>query len=331
MSMSLTAPRASARRRFRTALAVGASTALTLVAAPSALATTPTISAPATYSVSQTGQNVPANINTYGEDATIRVDWGTTTSYGSFDTESYTLSGTGQYSTWFELRSLTPGTIYNYKLTVTTDEGTATTANKQFVTAAAPTIEDLGSVAVGTTGQNVTTRVNPFGKNAAIKIDWGTTTSYGNSETENYTPGTEVNAYATWFELRNLTPGQTYNYRITVTTSQGSVVSANKQFVIAAPPTITSTSSTKISATQHNTAATIDTYGLNGTITVEYGTTPSVTSSQVENYTASGPGPYVTWFEHAGLTTGTTYYYRYKVTTAKGTVTSATKTFVAGT
>lgn len=95
--------------------------------------TAPTISAIASSSVTTTGANISWTTN---DTSTTRVEYGLTTSYGSFTTLNSSLV-TSHTAT---LSGLTAGTTYNYRVISTDEAGnTATSSNRTFTTVALPT------------------------------------------------------------------------------------------------------------------------------------------------------------------------------------------------
>ena len=217
-------------RRWRSSLAVGAVAVASLTGASAAQAALPTITNPNAIVLSQTAANLAATVNLQGLPGTIRVQYGTTTSYGTLKSEAY--SGSGNYTTWFEASSLSPGTVYHYKFSVTTSAGTTYDSDRVFVTPATPTIISSDAIKISATHENLASTINTFGKSGTIRVDYGTTTSFGTNQTESYTTSSDTpGTYATWFELYGLTTGVTYYYKFTVTTSEGSVQTGIKSFV----------------------------------------------------------------------------------------------------
>jgi hypothetical protein len=95
--------------------------------------TTPNLSV-STASESPTDEDIQASVNVHGDGGTRVVDYGTTSSYGFSRTDNVFPGSTDANAT---LSYLTPGTLYHYRVTLTTSVGTVTTGDATFTTAAA--------------------------------------------------------------------------------------------------------------------------------------------------------------------------------------------------
>lgn len=193
--------------------------------------------------------NVLTNINNYGQSGTAKIEYGTTTSLGSTMTE--TIPVVGQYAFSFELTGLTPGTVYYYKVTNTTAGGTATTAIKTFVTSAPPQIASSGTSPMSATGQFVNWSGNTFAQSGTLKVDYGTTTSFGSTITRAIAGGGS-GAFSGMSNLTGLTANTLYYYKVSLTTSRGTAATAVKTFTtgqatpiltVGAPQSLTSSTS----------------------------------------------------------------------------------------
>lgn len=132
-----------------------------------------------------------------------RIDYGTTTDYGS------SISG-GSSGTRATLSSLTPNTTYYYKVVVQDNYYRSSTAyTGSFTTTGnAPTISDVsGNVTETTYGFTYTATYDTNASYSSIRNEWGTTTSYGSYNTTNAISG--------------LQPGTHYYHRFRVTDNFG--------------------------------------------------------------------------------------------------------------
>ncbi len=87
-----------------------------------------------------------------------------------------------------------------------------------------------GSVTgLGLTGATLNATVNPGNLATTTWLEWGATTSYGNSTSSNLLAATN-SSLAVSAALTGLTPGQTYHYRVVATNSAGIKSSADAQF-----------------------------------------------------------------------------------------------------
>jgi alpha-tubulin suppressor-like RCC1 family protein len=100
-----------------------------------------------------------------------------------------------------------------------------------FATSAATSVTGTGATLNGT--------VNPFGVSATVSFSYGLTTNYGTTVTATPSPVTGTSATAVSATLTGLTPGTTYNYRITAVTGNGTFTGINQTFTTLATQSIT--------------------------------------------------------------------------------------------
>jgi hypothetical protein len=237
-----------------------------------------------------------------------QVEYGTTSSYGN----STTLNTAMVTSHSQSLGGLTSGTTYYYRVKSRDAAGNlAISSGNTFTTSVlsdttAPVISGVTGSAITGTGATITWTTNEASNS---QVEYGTTTSYGNSTSLN---SSLVTAHSQ--ALSGLIAGATYYYRVRSRDAAGNLaVSSGFTFITSdtTPPTISSVTSSGITGT----GATI-TWTTNETSNsqVEYGTTTSYGNSTSLN------GSLVTAHSQAlsGLTAGTTYYFRVKSSDAAG-------------
>ncbi len=156
---------------------------------------------------------------TTNSSANSRVDYGTTTAYGSNGSDSTLVT-----SHSLTLNSLTCGTTYHYEITSVGSAGSASTADATFATSACATISGVSVSPTATTAiVSWTTSVS-----ANSRVDYGTTTAYGS----NVSDSTLVTSHS--LTLNSLTCGTTYHYEITSVGSAGSTSTADATFTTSA-------------------------------------------------------------------------------------------------
>ena len=162
----------------------------------------PVITNVAASSITTTGAtitwttNVPAN---------TRVDYGTTTAYGSQTTLNTALVTSHSQA----ITGLTAGTLYHYRVRSTDGFANATVSGDFTFTTQAATGLVITNVAAGsitTTGATITFTTNVAGN---TQVDYGTTTAYG-SQTTLTTALVTSHSQA----LSSLTPATLYHYRV---------------------------------------------------------------------------------------------------------------------
>lgn len=182
-----------------------------------------------------------------------------------------------------------------------------------------PVISAIVEATPATTSINITFTTDV---NCSSYIEWGTTTTYDNS---NYPGHSAVDQTAHSHDLTGLTPAVTYHYRITVMDINNNIVqSADGTFTTATPATFPVISAIS-SGTPTLTGATITwTTDIAANSLVEYGPTNAYGYSTLTDHTL------VTSHSMAigGLTEGTTYHYRVKsISEASAETVSADGTF----
>jgi phosphodiesterase/alkaline phosphatase D-like protein len=178
---------------------------LTFTTAPPPL----TISNPAAGGITTTGATITWTTNLASDS---RVDYGTTTAYGSFASNPSAVT-----SHSVALSGLSPSTTYHYKITSQGYGQTATTLDLTFTTADPPlAISNPAASSVTATSATITWTTN---KAANGRVDYGTSTAYGSTATNT----AMVTSHSVSLDL--LLPLTTYHYKITSQTSDGETAS----------------------------------------------------------------------------------------------------------
>lgn len=125
--------------RLRSATEVGGDRTFTTAANPRP----PTISSQRARDIAPTTANATATINGNGSTTSYRVEYGTTTRYGS-ETTLVQATGTGSSPVSVSLSDLRPYTRYHWRFVATNAAGTTRGANRSFRTARLPASVSLG-------------------------------------------------------------------------------------------------------------------------------------------------------------------------------------------
>lgn len=99
----------------------------------------PSISSRSVTGVSGAGATVGANVNARGLATTVRVEYGTSTRYGSATPEQAIGAGTSSVPVSVPLSGLKPNTRYNYRFVATSAAGVTRQGNRTFTTSKVPT------------------------------------------------------------------------------------------------------------------------------------------------------------------------------------------------
>jgi len=215
----------------------------------SASAPSLTISAVASGSVTQTGATITWTTNV---SANSQVEYGTTASYG----QSTTLNATLVTSHSVALSGLTASTLYHYRVKSSDGSGNqATSGDFTFTTTASAPSLTISAVAAGSITQTGATITWTTNVSANSQVEYGTTTSYGQSTALNATLVTSHSV-----ALSGLTASTQYHYRVKSADGSGNqATSGDFTFTTAA----VSSGSLSVSVTAPAASATVA-----GTLTV---------------------------------------------------------------
>lgn len=129
--------------------------------------------------------------------------------------------------------------------------------------------------------------------------------------------------------LTNLNPGTIYYYKVSATNSSGTTTTAVQSFSTLAPPTTLSGPASNILPTSATFNGVVNAQNYSTTVTFQYGTDGNTFPNSVTAVPASVIGTSNTTVSAAvaGLSAGTTYYYRISATNIGGTTVSGVSIF----
>ncbi len=288
----------------------------------------PSVGDATTATAGQQSAAVAAQVTTYGDTASMRVDYGTTDAYGSSaPLTTVPSSSTPTTATGFP-SGLAPGSTYHYRVVVTNEAGTASSPDAVLQTQGAPTpttqipqkIEGYAASLAGT--------VAPGGLATKVTFALGTTTTYARKTTA-VTVAAGLAAVPVVVPVTGLLPGTTYHVRMTATNAAGTVNGADVVFTTAPVPTVTTTWNGAQTTTGMTVHGSVDANGIATTYRFEYGRTSSYGSSSAAVST-SGYAPIKVEARLAGLASKTTYHYRLVAENAAGKAIGADVTGITG-
>ena len=205
--------------------------------------------------------------------------------------------------------------------------------NLTYTIPAAPTVTINAATGVSATAATLNGTINDDGGYpGAVQVKWGYGTTSCNGTFSNYTTiGSFSGTYSTGstpsLSLTGLSGGSTYYFSFEAQNSAGITQSGELSFTTYAVPVIAAVGASSIAATTAQLNGSITNYG-GSTCQVKWGYgTSSQTVGNFNSYTTVTPlaGSYVNgsvFLLVTGLTSNTTYYYRFQVTNATGTTTS---------
>jgi hypothetical protein len=191
---------------------------------------------------------------------------------------------------------------------------------------AAPTATTGAVSAVGPTTATVTGTVNPGGVSTNWFVEYGTSTSYG-SNTAATSAGSGTSDKSVSASLTGLTPGTTYHYRVTATSTAGTAHGDDGIFTTTAPPGVVTGSATGVTPSAATLNGSVDPNGRATTYWFEYGTSTSYGSMTAEQSAGSGSSSVAKSASVSGLQPGHTYHFRIVAKSDGGTTNGGDATF----
>ncbi|OYW73184.1 MAG: hypothetical protein B7Z37_22530 [Verrucomicrobia bacterium 12-59-8] len=268
-----------------------------------------------------------------------------TLSWTSVEGGSYLIQASTDLTTWSTLATAQPAAANATNTSVT--ESNATSDGRRFykiqrsalatydggggITYAAPTATTSTASAVGSSSAALNGTVNANGISTTVSFEYGTTTSYGSSVSVSTLSGSTSTSVST--AITGLTELTSYHCRVVATNGYGTTYGGDVTFTTAAAGTFTApTAATGAASAVATTTATLNgTVNANSsstTVTFEYGTSTSYGSTVSATPSAvTGSSSTSVACSLAGLTAGSTYYFRVKAVNAGGTTYGTQLTF----
>lgn len=321
-------------------LTAGASTTFRVsyvLSADDALSPSATTEAATNVSISDTA-TVSANVNANGSATTVEFEYGTRSDLSGSNTivTATGASGSSPTSISKNLEGLTPGTTYYYRVIATNSVGSTTGSILSFTPIAAPVLTLIAASNIGDTSTTLSALVNSKGGNtSSITFTYSTSSTFASDTyTATATPSTATGTtdVSVSKSIDLLTAGATYYFRISAINEAGTSVSSTLNFTTTPAPRVTTSDATSVTATSATLNGTVNPYGVaTSELIFQYSTISDLSSSvlSINTSPSSASNSSVNNLTAAltGLSTGTTYYYRTKATTANGTNYGAIKSF----
>jgi hypothetical protein len=199
-------------------------------------------------SVGPTSSRLYVGVNPNGSATTYRLEYGTSTSYGSQTPSSPAPVGADTTTHWMnrELTGLTPGTTYHFRVVATNVARSVHSTDSSFTTRSAdpppPPMPMVRSGQAATTGPDSATLhgvLNPEGHDTRYHFEYGPMRTWSDDPDRVTTPerdagdgSADINASVA---AVGLTPGTTYHYRLVVDGPLGPFSGGDRTFVAGAP------------------------------------------------------------------------------------------------
>ncbi|MCX6251866.1 MAG: T9SS type A sorting domain-containing protein [Bacteroidetes bacterium] len=171
------------------------------------------------------------NANNFGT-VTTSFDWGPTWSYGTNVAGSPpTVTGNTNVPVQASLTSLTPGTLYHYRVNGTNACGTTNGTDMTFTTPfAGPTVVTLPASGVGSTSATLNGTINPNGNSTTATFKYGLTVAYGSTIPGIPSPITGNSDVPVSAVLTGLLTNTTYHYQLCGTNALGTNCGTDQTF-----------------------------------------------------------------------------------------------------
>ncbi len=234
----------------------------------------PTVDGSPTFvsSITPTGARVHATVNPQHSLTSFRIEYGTSTAYGSSAPE-----GGGEVGEQFSdqpvaasLTGLQPETLYHYRVSAEDGvEGAQTGADATFITAPAA----AASAGEVTTKQaTLTATINPHGQATTYRFNYGPSAAYGSSTPE-ADGGSGNGTQSVSGHITGLTPATTYHVQVIATTNGITRSGADGTFTTAPAPTATVADPVDVTTNSATLQGAADTHGQSGSYHFEVSAT----------------------------------------------------------
>lgn len=194
----------------------------------------PTITTSAATNLATNAATLNGTVNPNGDSTTVHFEYGLTTSYGSVTTNQVFTGSTSQNVT-ADISSLTPGTLYHFRLVGVNGGGTINGSDMTLTTVQPPpTVTTAAATSVTMTSATVNGMVNPNGgQTTTVHFDYGLTNTYGSTTANQTFTGTTLQNVTA--NLSALTPNTVYHFRLVGVNSGGKTNGSDLTLMTAAP------------------------------------------------------------------------------------------------
>jgi hypothetical protein len=293
---------------------------------PQALAKAPAATTGAATSVGATTAVVSGKVDPGGEATSWYVEYGPTGSYGSRTDARSAGNGTGQVDVSEQLRGLTTGVTYHYRVVATNASATSRGADATFQTRAAPAVVTANAWALGPSSATVGGTVDPNGRSTGWWIEYGTSTAYG-SRTDTASAGSGTDPVSVSSRLSSLRAGVTYHFRLVAANDLGATRGADRSFRTDRGPSVGTGGADTITVSTARVTGSVNPNGRGSVAWFEYGTSTSLGSRSVDMNAGFGTRSTTIEAQLGGLQPGTRYYYRLVARSDAATTAGNTRSF----
>lgn len=283
----------------------------------------PTPEVAAATNINTTSATLNGSVNANYLSTVVTFEYGTTTSYGQTVTAVQSpLTSNEVTNVSADISGLTAGTLYHYRIKGVNSLGTTNSNDIMFTTlGTAPSVRTSRAVNIGTAQASLLGYVNANYLSTVVTIDYGLTTSYGQSVTATESPMIGNTLSGVSADVTGLNSGTDYHFRVVGVNSLGTTTGDDMTFrTLGAAPIATTMSASNVTNVSSQLNGVVNANHLSTIVTFEYGTTAgygqtlAVTQSPVIGSTNVSVSTIL-----SGLTPTSTYHFRIVAVNSLGT------------
>jgi Tol biopolymer transport system component len=295
----------------------------------------PTVTA-SPASASGTKATLAGTVNPEGLEVTKCVfQYGPTTSYGEeAPCEGSIPTDSANHPVHLNVAGLQPdGHTYHFRLVASNANGTEESADQTFVTAQTTVTEAASGLGPETATLNGTVR--PEGRQyTECVFEYGISTNAGFEKTASCQPSaadiaSDFSPHTVKAPLEGLQAATTYKFRLTTTTSEGTLSGKTLTFATSGPPLISEVRGLDATQSSATIEGKVNPSGFGTSYRFEWGPTNSYGNqapAEFEPYLGEVNKPIRVSAKLTGLPSGATYHYRIVATSSAGITASADQT-----
>jgi hypothetical protein len=316
--------RRAGRRIWR---AAGATSVLALtIFAAAAAAAAPAATTGPTTAVGASTATVTGIVNPGGKATTWRVEYGTSTTYGSTTSSMSAGSGSSDVDVSANLTGLKAGTTYHYRIAATNADGTSHGNDAVFTTLTPPDAVTGTASSVTTSSATLNGTVDANGRATTFYFEYGSSTSYG-TQTAVKNAGSATTPQPVATGISGLQAGHTYHFRLVAKSDAGTSVGKDSSFTTSSAPAVGTGDVSSVTPTTAVLRGTVTPNGLSTTWWFEYGLTTGYGSKTSNQSAGSGTTARSVSATAGSLKPNNVYHYRLVAQNSSGRTYGSDRTF----
>ncbi len=281
--------------------------------------------------ITPTGARLQASVNPEHSLTSYRIEYGTTTAYGSSAPEGGGEVGeqSVEVPVGTAITGLQPDTLYHFRVSAENGvEGPQAGADATFITAPAAA---ASASEVTTKKATLSGTIDPHGSATTYHFNYGPSSAYGASTPE-VSGGSGSGEQAVSEHITGLSPSTTYHVQVVATTNGISSSGADGTFTTPPAPAATVSDPVAVTTSSATLQGAAETHGLTGSYHFEVTATEGAfATSTAEQALPAATGPQAVSVPVSGLPSGQSLRVRLIVTSNEATETSQPVVFATAT